>query len=329
MDSITQAVLGASIAAAAAPPGDRRKALLAGAVLGTLPDLDVLIDFGGAVENFTSHRGFSHSLFVLIPVSMILWLVLRRFWRPVREAPLRWLTAISLVLVTHPLLDAHTAYGTQLLWPLEAAPAMWATVFIIDPLFTLPILVATIACALCPRRAWGTGFLRSALAASCLYLGWSWTGKAIVNHHTREFLAEVDLADAPVFITPTPFNTLLWRIVVVTDSGYLEGLDSLVLNEGTIEFQWYPSDWKALDEAGDIEAVRRLRWFSRDFIRTEVRADKLYLSDLRMGQTPSFVFTHVVARREGQQWNEVPSELVPPQLDGRKLLASLQRIWSH
>src|SRR5210317_1878261 len=122
MDSVTQAVLGAAIGGAIAPAGQRRKALLAGAALGTLPDLDVLIDYGDAVENFTYHRGFSHSLFVLPPVALLLWLAF-----------------IGLALITHPMLDAHTAYGTQLLWPLDSPPVMWASLFIIDPLFTLPM----------------------------------------------------------------------------------------------------------------------------------------------------------------------------------------------
>ena len=77
MDSLTQAVLGAAIGGAIAPEGHRRKAMLVGAGLGTLPDLDVLIDYGGAVENFTYHRGFSHSLFVLPVVAILLWLALR------------------------------------------------------------------------------------------------------------------------------------------------------------------------------------------------------------------------------------------------------------
>ena len=138
MDSVTQAVLGAAIGGAIAPAGQRRKALLVGAALGTLPDLDVAIDYGDAVANFTFHRGFSHSLFVLPPFAVLLWLALRRWWAPVRDAPLRWLAIIGLALITHPLLDAHTAYGTQLLWPLDSPPVMWATLFIIDPIFALP-----------------------------------------------------------------------------------------------------------------------------------------------------------------------------------------------
>ena len=68
MDSLTQAALGAGVAAVCVRPEHRRRALLAGAMLGTVPDLDVLIDYGDAVANFTYHRGFSHSLFVLPPL---------------------------------------------------------------------------------------------------------------------------------------------------------------------------------------------------------------------------------------------------------------------
>ena len=65
MDSITQAVLGAGVQAALLGRWQGRKALLYGAMLGTLPDLDVVIDYGDAVAQMTYHRGFSHSLLVL------------------------------------------------------------------------------------------------------------------------------------------------------------------------------------------------------------------------------------------------------------------------
>jgi inner membrane protein len=329
MDSLTQAVLGAGIAGAVAPAGHRRKALLAGAVLGTLPDLDVLIDYGGAVENFTYHRGFSHSVLVLIPLSALLWLALKSAWAPAREAPARWFAAIALALVTHPLLDAHTAYGTQLLWPLDVPPTMWATVFIIDPLFTLPLLLATLAAAIRPSRSWSTPLLRGAIALSTAYLAWSWTAQAIVHRHVRDTLEARNLPDAPVFITPTPFNTLLWRIVVQTEEGYLEGFDSLLLDEPSIRFRAYASDWEALREASDVWAVARLRWFSRDFMKAEVDGGRLLLSDLRMGQEPYYVFTHVAARGGNPHWQDVPTELVPLSFDRRELIDSLQRIWSH
>ena len=53
MDSITQALLGASVQGAMLGRWQGRKALAYGAILGTLPDLDVVIDYGDAVANMT------------------------------------------------------------------------------------------------------------------------------------------------------------------------------------------------------------------------------------------------------------------------------------
>lgn len=328
MDSLSQAVLGASVAGVCAPRGHRRKALLAGAMLGTLPDLDVLIDYDDAVRNFTYHRGFSHSLFVLAPFSVVLWLLLRRWWSPVREQPLRWLAAISLALLTHPLLDAHTAYGTQLFWPLAIPPTMWATMFIIDPAYTLPLLVGTIVAAIRPLGAWNQSALQSGLALSTLYLGWSWIAQATVARHVDDSLATMRLRDVPVFITATPFNTLLWRIVVVTEDGYLEGFDSLMLDDNEISFTAYETNNEALIEASDVWAVARLRWFSRDFLKSEVTADRLVVSDLRMGQEPFYVFTHVVAARGNPHWKAIPTELIPFAFENRALTSTWSRIWA-
>jgi inner membrane protein len=329
MDSLTQLVLGASVAALVAPPCHRRTALALGAALGTLPDLDVFIDFGGAVDNFTRHRGFSHSLFVLAPFALLLWLALRHWWAPVRESPSRWLGAIALALLTHPLLDAHTAYGTQLFWPLHAPPVKWATIFIIDPLFTLPLLAAGIHVLAKPRARLSAAVLGAALTLSSLYLGWTWVAQGIVNRHADASLVELGLAGAPRFVTPTPFNTLLWRVVVMTDEGYLEGFDSLVQDEGPMAFARYASDTAALAAAARIPAVQRLRWFAGGFVRAEVVDGQLLLADLRMGQEPVYVFTHRVARRGNPRWSAVETERLPVDFADRSLRQVWRRIWWH
>src|SRR5690606_36525142 len=114
MDSITQIVLGGAVAAAIAPPAHRRAALLAGAALGTLPDLDSLpiaLFTDDPVALMTLHRGFSHSLFLLPLLGWAIWAFFRRRGGRVAESPRRWFWAIQLALLTHPLLDAFTVYG--------------------------------------------------------------------------------------------------------------------------------------------------------------------------------------------------------------------------
>jgi inner membrane protein len=327
MDPVTQIALGASVAGVCAPAGHRRKAILVGAALGTLPDLDILIDFGGPVANFTYHRGFSHSLFVLAPFGVVLWLALRRWWAPVRAAPGPWLAAIMLALLTHPLLDAHTAYGTQLWWPLTSPPVAWSTIFIIDPLYTLPLLAGGIAAMLKPSARWARAWIAAGLLVSSGYLGWSWVGKALVEHNSRAVLRESGRDGAPLFSVPTPFNTLLWRVVVLTEDGYLVGLDSLAVDDGPTRFVSYESDTESLAAATPIWAVGRLRWFAQDFVRATVEGDTLILSDLRMGQEPYYVFNHAVARRGGSQWHTIEARRLRMSLDSGVLGSVWRRMW--
>lgn len=322
MDSLTQAALGAGVAAICVPPEHRRRALLVGMGLGTLPDLDVLIDYGDAVANFTYHRGFSHSLFVLPPFAVVLWLALRRWWAPVRAAPGRWLAAILLALTTHPLLDAHTAYGTQLLWPLDTPPVAWSTLFIIDPLFTLPLLVGIAAAALWPKGVQSRRVLATAVALSVAYLGWSWAAKMAVEANARESLAASKLDNAPMFSTPAPFNTLLWRVVVLTDGGYLEIGDSLLVEEEPLEIRAISSGAELLQAAQHVWAVPRLQWFADGFVKAEVVADELIVTDLRMGWEPKYVFRHAVAEKGNPGWHAIPTRQVRT-LFGRDDLAAV------
>ena len=74
----------------------------------------------------------------------LIWWLFKRRRKRVAESPARWFWAIQLALITHPLLDAFTVYGTQLLWPLRPPPVMWSSVFIIDPLYTVWLLVACV-----------------------------------------------------------------------------------------------------------------------------------------------------------------------------------------
>ena len=296
-------------------------------MLGTLPDLDVLIDYGDAVRNFTYHRGFSHSLLVLAPFSIVLWLALKRFWAPVREAPRRWLAAISITLLTHPLLDAHTAYGTQLLWPLQTPPVSWSTLFIIDPLYTLPLLVGAIYAAVRPLTVRSDTLLRAGLALSSVYLAWSWAAKLHVENLVQEAMAESGLGSAPLFSTPSPFNTLMWRVVVPTDDGYLEGNYSLYADNGELNLVHYPFDRELLERSNDLWSARRLRWFAQDFVRADLVDGELVLSDLRMGQAPTYVFSHAIARDNGSGFEPTPTRLIPASFEARQLGEVWIAIW--
>lgn len=333
MDSLTQIALGASVAALAVPAAHRRRALLAGAALGTLPDLDVIpLALLGVdpVANMTWHRGPSHSLLVLAPLGWLLWLWLRRIWTPVREAPRAWLLAIQLALLTHPLLDAFTVYGTQLFWPLPLRPTMWSSVFIIDLGYTLWLLLGVVAATWLGARPAARRWLLAGVMLSSAYLGWSLAAKALVEREAARALAALGFQEAPRFSVPMPFNTLLWRVVAMTPDGFVEGERSLVADRGPMRFRPYPSDTRALAEVAGFPAVRRLAWFNHGFMKAEVRDGKLVLSDLRMGAEPDYTFRFAVAEAGNPHWHEIaPEQQRWPWSERRALDVLWRRIWAQ
>ncbi len=293
MDSITQAALGATIAGAVAGKQCNAKVLLVGAALGTLPDLDVVLDYGDAVSNTIKHRGFSHSLLLLPPFALLLsWLYCRfcpdAFWSFKRVSVL----TLS-VLITHTLLDAMTTYGTQLIWPFEGYFEL-RNIFIIDPLYTVPLLVAIIAALF--SKANGAKWCQSVLVLSTLYLGWGFAAQQYIANRVDQNLAQQGLPNKQVMITPTPFNTVLWRVVVMDEHYYWEGLASLLDENKNIEFIARPKGTWPLEEKP--ETLKGLKAFSHNYLNYREEKDALIVSDLRLGMANNLSFEFIYAQRD-------------------------------
>jgi inner membrane protein len=149
MDSVTQIVLGAAVGEAVLGKKIGNKAMLLGAIAGTIPDLDVIANrFTDTVTALEIHRGFTHSIVFAIVFGLLFgWLL--SLWD--RRASLKeWFWFWFLCFFTHPLLDAHTTWGTQLFWPLDIR-LEYKNIFVIDPLYTLPFLVFLILAMLQKR----------------------------------------------------------------------------------------------------------------------------------------------------------------------------------
>ena len=113
---------------------------------------------------------------------------------------------------------------------------------------------------------------------------------------------------------------------MLTDDGYAEGVDSLLIDEGGMAFSTYSSDNRALAEAGDIWAVQRLRWFADDFVKADVVDGRLVITDLRMGQEPRYVFRHIVAEQGNPHWQPITPERAMAMFDRQDLASVFERI---
>ena len=263
MDSVSQLAMGAGVAHVVLGPVIGRRALVIGAVLGTVPDLDVIVRYDSAVDSFTRHRSWSHSLIVLTLAAPLFSTALRWFMQARTHAG-RWLLAVWLALITHPLLDACTVYGTQLWWPLDRVPSAWGSMFIIDPLFTLPVLAgAWIAWrTTVPVRAWRASAV--GLLVGGAYIAWSMVAQQQARAVAVADLAARDIEHRAVLVAPFPF-TLLWRYVVLTDDGYREGYHSLLDRSTAITWRTYAKGDDLAGRLDDASDAGRLRWFTPRF----------------------------------------------------------------
>ena len=283
MDPVSQAALGAVVTHAAAGRTLGVRALAVGAAAGAMPDLDVLWSVSGdAFDQMRMHRGITHSLFFGPVVGPLLGYLAWRFERR-RGGTGRlraWVLALTLALVTHPLLDLTTPYGTQLLLPFsDARFAIWA-MSIIDPVYTV-VLLAGIVVAW--RRPHWRAASVTALGVSTMYLGYAWYLNEAAEGAARTQLRAEGVAHAEVAAFPTFLQVHYRRVVARTDTEVLTGFVSM----------WRPCPiaWSAAPRLADASVAawrdsregRIFEWFAMGWVHHVPTDQGLVSADLRYG----------------------------------------------
>lgn len=209
MDFITQNILGAAAGQAAMSRKLGRKAALLGAAGGALPDFDFLLSrLADPAFPIEFHRHFTHSI-LFIPfggaiatLPFLLMPSVRREWKLA-------LAAATIGCATHALLDCCTSYGTMWYWPFTTRRIAWDLISIIDPLFTIPLLIGVII-AWRKRTAAAAAW---ALIWATLYMGvgFAQRERALAAQRAQAASRMHDIERGRVF--PTLGNLLFWRSV--------------------------------------------------------------------------------------------------------------------
>ena len=325
MDSVTQAVLGGAVSYTVLGRRLGKRAALYGMALGTIPDLDVLIDFGGPIENMTHHRGFSHSLFVQALLTPIFVMLLSKLPFSRSASWARWSVAVYLSFATHSLADFFTVYGTQIFWPLTNYPFTHSILFIVDPIYTIPLLVAVISALLMRDRSQAVKINALMLGLSSLYLVWSTGAKSVIDNRVKKALAINGISTEVYESTPAPLNTLLWRGVAVDDDQYFEIWASIFDDVGQIQIQGFPRNEELISAIGDHPKIERLRWFTKGQYKVWQSDDQIIISDLRMGVEGAYVFNFEVGLQTDNQTNIGNFQQIQQRID----LGGLKSVWAR
>lgn len=271
MDPLTQGIVGAAAAQLRSRPAQLAKFAVIGALSGMAADLDVLIQSADdPLLALEYHRHFSHSL-IFIPLgallcTLVLYPLIARRW----QMNLRQIYIPAVIgYATHGLLDTCTTYGTQLFWPFSDYRASIDVISVIDPLFTLPVLVLMII-ALVKRSKrfvhlsllWGTLYLILGYVQQQRAETMGWELAAARDHHPQRLEAKPSFGNIAVWKVLYEYEQTFYVDAVrpgVTDRKIWQG-DSIPALDTQRDLSWLNADSQ---QAKDIE---RFRWFSAGFI---------------------------------------------------------------
>lgn len=327
MDTVTQALLGGAVGYMVAGKKSPRKAVLWGAAIAVLPDLDIFIPHETDLASMTLHRSWSHSWFVQTAVAPLLALLLHRFDKTFSY--FSWFLMTWLALITHSGLDALTVYGTQLFWPLMPSPVSGGSVFIIDPTYSIPLLIGFLAVLIAPDKIISMKLMRYTFAFSCVYLTWGLHAQQWVEHEAETAFAEQGIEVDHMQVSATAFNTLLWRVIAVNDEYYFEGFHSIFEGRQPIIFKAYDRGVELIDKVEHYPAYKRIDWFTNGLFKLELQGDHIVASDLRMGMEPSYFFRFNIAEKGQHQYiPSIPNRFATSNHREEGVRWVWQRIWN-
>lgn len=328
MDSFSQVLLGIATVEAVAGRQLKNKTFVYGAVLGTIPDLDVVVGmFLDPVSGVAIHRGLSHSILFFLLISPILGWGIAKLEKG-KITCRRSIVAAFLGLCTHVLLDAFTSWGTQILWPFSARFAL-KTIFVIDPLYTIPLLISIIYVFKTKEGGMRKKYLFRGLLISSTYLFLTCGIKLFALHKFQNALQSQNICYSDIIVKPTAFNTILWNANVKTKEGYLLG-DYSLLDKNDISFTLYKNDLMTELQIINSENYKKLACISEGWHIVSRHGNAIYFSDLRFGllddnpEHPQFAFSYIFIPKANGHFEVI--EVAKQKKEGKILL---QKMWQR
>ena len=341
MDSVTQIVLGAAVGEAVLGKKMGNKAVLAGGISGTIPDLDVLFGpFMSKVDGLAFHRGISHSiLFAVIGGLFFGWCAFRLFnkkrtqlsgYDSTRGSLKEWQLLFFLGMFTHALLDSFTMYGTQLFAPFSDYRVAFNSIAVADFFYTVPFifcLFMTIISKKDTRRRSRWNY--AGLTISSLYLVFTLANKAYVSNKFEQALSEQNIYYTEKIIGPTILTNFLWNITADGGDVYYSSKYSW-FDSSPIDFDVVEKNHELTANASMDRTIGILKWFTKGFYNVIRLPDgNIQINDLRYGtfdnpdMTQNYIFRFVLQKQKDGHFEMISSEGGPPKGEEQKMISNL------
>jgi inner membrane protein len=286
MDTLTHTAIGICSGHLIAGKQLGKKAMLFGALANNLPDIDVIANLWAEdTKVLLIHRGITHSFLACIILTFVLSWLFQKFYSKYQIEYKKWLLLFGSGLALHLFTDAMTSYGTGWFEPFDPARVTFNTIFILDPLFSIPVLVSSLVMLFMKRDApksfvWA----KYGLIISFVYLSFTMLNKLYVNSIVEKSLKAQHINYSDYLATPTPLNNLLWYVVAKNGAGFEVGYYSILDKDPEIVFQHFRRNDSLLNFPCDTSSLADLVRFSKGYYCLRLERDTVILSDMRFGQ---------------------------------------------
>jgi inner membrane protein len=327
VDTFTHGLLGAAASQAIFGQKLPRGAALIGLAAGMAPDLDLFLGSGSdPVASIVYHRQFTHSL-MFIPLGALLVSLLFIWLRPFTGARLAVYGSAFVGYGLHGLLDACTSYGTVLWWPFSYQRIAWDVIAIVDPIFSLLLLIGVLW-ALLGRRPWPA---RIALGGAVLYLGFGiWQ-----LHRATAVQEQLAASRGQVIehrrVMPLPGSLVSWRAVYIAAGHiYVDGVrvpwwkGPLVKPGGAIPLATFELVPRAMAERDGTRRVFEVfAWFA-DGLIAPIDGVSSTIGDMRYGAEASALMPLWGMQFDAQRATG-PTRWRPPNSSRTRIVANIWR----
>ena len=325
MDSLTQIVLGAACGEIALGKKIGNKALLFGAIGGTIPDLDVFLGnifYSNAIDSMAFHRGFMHSIVFAFIASYFLGLFIHKLYntgKRIDNLTTRkdWTLLFFLAIFTHPILDSFTPYGTQLFLPFSNYRISFNNISVVDPLYTLPFLFCLIITLFYKRtNSKRVTWTKAGIYISSAYMLCTLGNKIYIDTVFKKSFEKANISYLRFRTQPTILNNVLWYGIAETKTDYKVGYYSLFDKIATVNtFISIPKN----DSIVNVNEpdLKTLTWFSDAYYLIEKKENpaRIIYNDLRYVMSTNDSIKAMMTfelKKEGLRWTTKPSNNFNP-----------------
>ena len=284
MDTITHIVLGACIGEVVLGQKIGKKALIAGAVAQSIPDIDFISAFWlSPAEQLLAHRGITHSfLFIALTAPVLATISQKLLFRNVKLTLLS--SFLLLEMLVHIFLDAFNNYGVGWFEPFTKYRVTFNAVYVADILMVSVPLISCIVLFLLPAHRNRLKWTRAGIVWTFLYLDICIFNKLFIHQQINKILTEGKMSNLSFITTPAPLQNMLWMVVAGDGKGYYVGYRSVFDKNPKPNFGYFPMNEHLLDSLSDHHEVDILKQFSQHLYTVEKWTDTIVFNDLRFGQ---------------------------------------------